>query len=358
MSKKKLAQIIAVCIIAIIVIVVITMLSPTPSEHTPAVLVTRNCTNIAMTSLEAQGEVTNGGGATITRRGFYYGAGLLYELEFDGINAQVVLPEGSQPTGPFTVAIRCKPTSWDHTAYPMLFGGYGLVGYADNLSGIAITRCYDTNTGLDELFFDVADGTNEARRTINPPISDIAPVGQWSFIVLTNSGVAEPGGLKLYRNSAVLIDSTTGAETVRWLSNYSALGYIGTARGCFKGIISEVLIYDRALSKAEIKALYDGQDVTGGLRGFWKLDEGSGDTVYDSSGNNNHGSLEGNIRWVLDDWDLTGGDSVYETGKFGTGTYSLNITGLEPDTWYRIMAFAENKLGISYGNVVSCKTLK
>jgi hypothetical protein len=53
-----------------------------------------------------------------------------------------------------------------------------------------------------------------------------------------------------------------------------------------------------------------------------------------------------------------GGDIVDETGNFGTGTYSLAITDLEPDTWYRIMAFAENELGIGCGDVVTCKTLK
>lgn len=356
MSKKKLALIISVCIIAIIIIVVVTTLSPTPTSK--PMLVTHNCTDHTTTSIKAQGEVTDDGGS-ITRRGFYYGKGLLYGLEFDGVDDQVILPEGSRPTGAFTLAIWCKPTSWDYADCPMLFGGYGLVNYADNLSGIAIIRYYDDQTGLDELFFDVADEAHEARRTIRAPINNIAPAEEWSFIVLTNSGVAEPEGLKLYRNSAVLIDSTTGAERVQWSGNHSALGFNSTiARESFKGIINEVRIYGRALTKAEIKSLYDGQGVTGDLRGFWKLDEGSGDTAYDSSGNGNDGSLTGDPEWVFADRDLTGGDIVYETGKFGTGAYSLNITGLEPDTWYRIMAFAENKLGISYGNVVSCETLE
>jgi hypothetical protein len=172
--------------------------------------------------------------------------------------------------------------------------------YADGLSGIAITRyyhTYQTNTSIDELHFDVADGAHEARRTIYSPIDRIAPAGEWSFIVLVNSGVAEPEGLKLYRNSAVLIGSTTGVETVRWLGNHTALGYIGTARGCFKGRISEVRIYDRALNETEIKALYNGQNVVGNLRAYWKLDEGSGDIAYDSSGNGNNGLLKNGPVW-------------------------------------------------------------
>ena len=352
MSKKKLARIIVVCIIAIIIIVVITILSP-PPEPT---LVTHNCTDLTMTSLKAQGEVTDDGAAAITRWGFYYCADLIYYgLEFDGIDDQVVLPAGSRPTGAFTLAIWCKPTDWTHTISPQLFGGRGLRSYADGLSGITITRYYDAKTATDKLYFDVADEANAARRTIAPLIANIAPVGEWSFIVLTNSGLAEAEGLKLWKNSAVLVGNTTGAETVRWLDNFCRLGCNDT--NCFKGIVGEVRIYDRALNATGIKALYNGQDVTRDLGGLWKLDEDSGDTAYDSSGNENHGSIQG-PEWVLPDWDLTGvGDTVYATGNFGTGTYSLDITGLEPDTWYRIMAFAKNELGIGYGKVVICKTL-
>jgi len=350
MSKKKLAKIIGVCTIAISIIVVITIL-PSCDSATPSkpILVTNQCTNITTTSLKAQGEVTDAGGG-ITRRGFYYDTGPFYGLEFDGINDRVVLPEGSRPTGAFTLAIWCKPTDWEHATYPMLFGGRGLRLYEDGLSGITITRYYDAGTATDRLYFDVADEANEERRIINPLISNIAPAGEWSFIVLTNSGVAEAGGLKLYRNSAVPVGNTTGAATVRWLDNYCRLGNNST-EWAYKGIVGEVRIYDRALDATEIQTLYNGQDVTGNLRGFWKLDEGLGDIAYDSSGNNNHGSLINGPVWFI------GGDIVDETGNFGTGTYSLDITDLEPDTSYWIRAFGENESGIGYGNVVSGKTL-
>lgn len=35
-----------------------------------------------------------------------------------------------------------------------------------------------------------------------------------------------------------------------------------------------------------------------GLVGYWKFDEGSGDTAGDSSGHNNHGTLKGDPQWV------------------------------------------------------------
>jgi hypothetical protein len=339
-------------IIALLLLCTLVACAGAGTPTSKPMVVTLSCTDTAMTSLKVQGQVTGGG--AITRRGFYYDTDPLYGLEFDGIDDQVVLPAGSQPTGAFTLAIWCKPTSWDHAAYPGLFGGVGLQSYeGGGLSGIAITRYYDATTATDKLVFDVADGTNAARRKIAPLITKIAPPGKWSFIVLTNSGVAEPGGLKLYRNSAIPVGNTTGAASVRWSENQTTLGNSGWySKGYFKGIIGEVRIYDRALNTAEITALYNGQDVTGDLRGYWKLDEGAGTKAYDSSGNNNDGTLVKGPVWY------TGGDIADETGNFGTGIYSLNITGLESNTWYRIMAFAENALGTGYGEVVTCSTLK
>jgi len=48
--------------------------------------------------------------------------------------------------------------------------------------------------------------------------------------------------------------------------------------------------------------------------------------------------------------------SVSETGDFTTGTYSLPITGLSPNTTYYIRAFATNLEGTGYGDWVSFDT--
>jgi len=49
--------------------------------------------------------------------------------------------------------------------------------------------------------------------------------------------------------------------------------------------------------------------------------------------------------------------SVSETGTFGTGTYSLNITGLYAGTTYYVRAFAKNSRGTAYGSWLSFTTL-
>ncbi|MCX6759687.1 MAG: fibronectin type III domain-containing protein [Candidatus Nealsonbacteria bacterium] len=48
--------------------------------------------------------------------------------------------------------------------------------------------------------------------------------------------------------------------------------------------------------------------------------------------------------------------SVSETGSFGEGAYSLNLTNLEPNTTYYVRAHATNGKGTSYGSYVSFTT--
>jgi len=56
--------------------------------------------------------------------------------------------------------------------------------------------------------------------------------------------------------------------------------------------------------------------------------------------------------------DPTVSDSVaYDDGNFGTGAFTKSITGLTPNTSYRVRAYAVNSAGTSYGTTVDVKTL-
>ena len=85
-------------------------------------------------------------------------------------------------------------------------------------------------------------------------------------------------------------------------------------------------------------------------------------TSFKASGNvTDTGSLDISRRGFCYLRNITGtptmSDSVvYEEGEFEAGEYSLNVTGLGTARNYRVRAFAENMLGISYGNTVSCTT--
>jgi hypothetical protein len=57
--------------------------------------------------------------------------------------------------------------------------------------------------------------------------------------------------------------------------------------------------------------------------------------------------------------DPTTSDSVaYDDGSFGTGAFTKSITGLSPNTSYRVRAYAVNSAGTSYGTTVQVTTLK
>jgi len=48
---------------------------------------------------------------------------------------------------------------------------------------------------------------------------------------------------------------------------------------------------------------------------------------------------------------------VYDDGSFSTGAFNKSITGLTPNTSYRVRAYAVNSAGTSYGSTVDVKTL-
>jgi len=79
----------------------------------------------------------------------------------------------------------------------------------------------------------------------------------------------------------------------------------GEASYGWKGKIDEVRLYNRALSATEIKQLYE---YAPSQLAYWKLDEGSGSSINDSSGNSKNGTLG------------TGNSSpTWTVGRYGNG---------------------------------------
>jgi len=65
------------------------------------------------------------------------------------------------------------------------------------------------------------------------------------------------------------------------------------------GCIDEVMIFNRALSRQEIRALSDEDPeiIFPALVGFWRFNEGKGEVAHDRSENRNHGQLIGRPTW-------------------------------------------------------------
>lgn len=114
-----------------------------------------------------------------------------------------------------------------------------------------------------------------------------------------------------------------------------------TAANFFDGHIDEARVYSRALSASEIKALYEW---TPGPAGYWKFDEMTGTTAFDSSGGSRNATItDGGVvgRWDTGKYggayDMRGGDttvdlmplsSTLNLGTKNTITFWANFTSI------------------------------
>ncbi len=138
---------------------------------------------------------------------------------------------------------------------------------------------------------------NNQAVTVGASATYAITAGSWYHIVGTYDGQ----NLKIYVNGN-LAGST--AYTGGIGSNSSNLAIGGTSGVyLFDGKLDDARIYNRALSPAEVSQLYNWAP---GPVGYWKMDEGSGTTISDSSVNSYTSSA------------FTG-NTAFTNGKYGKG---------------------------------------
>lgn len=173
--------------------------------------------------------------------------------------------------------------------------------------------------------------------------SGTVPLNQWSHVVVTFDRDSTSNTPTFYVNgspvsSGVVVDAGSSASCGTFFEGTDAAFdfYIGQrvdGNRTFDGYIDDVRLYDRALVASEVFTLYQ-QAQNYGLVGHWKLDETSGTSVADSSGNGNTGTFSGEAAVVsaagkidtalsFDGSDDYIGISDDETLDFGTGDFSF-----------------------------------
>jgi len=172
----------------------------------------------------------------------------------------------------------------------------GLVGYWNFDEGLGITA-YDlsgngSNGTLNgppswvkgkiegALSFDGVDDYVQA--TVSQSTTTVSfwmqsPGGAWQHII-NNNGTYYINGVRSSAAPSIYPIYFTG--TTLQIGKTGAAAY-------FSGLVDEVRIYNRVLTAEEVRYHYNH----GGPVGYWKFDEGSGTTTYDSSGNNNTGVI-------------------------------------------------------------------
>ena len=126
--------------------------------------------------------------------------------------------------------------------------------------------------------------------------------GQWQHVVV----IYDDGPMRFYYNGTEYVSTDTeGSHTSS--GTFTIGGNQTQAQNqinYYRGLIDEVAVWDEALSASEITALYNsgaGLDASSNsgdytsssnLVGYFKMNEGSGTTISDSSGNGASGTLE------------------------------------------------------------------
>jgi len=207
-------------------------------------------------------------------------------LSFDGSNDYASMPQEGmlyqENSATISGWFKTTDTSGAIIAQYSMSGNYG---YKLNISDSKVKACFGTaSASCNHTNFDVAYDTN---------VND----GNWHHAVITYEGsvvVLYVDGIE--RSSA----PRTGVITYyRTYGNVvGSMGYITggnlniQGNGYLNGQVDDLRIYNRNLSLAEVRDLYNGNDVDDtGLKARWNFNEGSGTTIYDASGNGKNGTL-------------------------------------------------------------------
>lgn len=209
---------------------------------------------------------------------------------FDGTGDSVLIGDPSSGaldfgTGDFTLS------SWFYvsslpSAYKSIInkGAVGAVGY-----GLTIS---DDNKLSGSI--QATGGTNQHAKSVTA-----ITAGSWQHATVV---FKRNDKIYIYINGNLNNSVSYGAGNTGSVDNsvdFRLGSYSNGTEFPFNGLIDEARIYNRALSPNEVKQLYNWAP---GPVAHWKMDEGSGATAFDQSGNGLDGSITG---------------AIYKNGKLG-----------------------------------------
>ena len=151
-----------------------------------------------------------------------------------------------------------------------------------------------------------------------------------------------------------------------WNHSWKAYG------GGFNGNISEVGIFNKALTHAEIAAIHSGKldlrkdygayKTSGNLIGYWKLDEGSGSAAKDYSGHN--GIVHGSPKWSDGTAAATSATTTTASGSSTDTSLPITLQGAKKSDGssisIKITSLSSDKktLGLTIGTGSSAAKIK
>ncbi|MBI1895114.1 MAG: putative Ig domain-containing protein [Acidobacteria bacterium] len=173
-------------------------------------------------------------------------------FSFDGVDDTVSVPNSAtlNPTGGITITAWIRPLG-TVTSLPSPNSVRTIVSKPAGLSWSSPYASYDLRIRGAEESQQLEFWTNDFSRELNSTVS--IPVGVWTFVAATYDGASE----KIYLNGALNASRAVSGAIVPSAENLVIGSRSLTAPGeFFTGNIDEVDIYSRALTAAEIAAIY------------------------------------------------------------------------------------------------------
>ena len=271
-------------------------------------------------------------------------------LDFDGTNDYVVIKDHSSLNSDSTITVEAWINAdgygsniYDNSIFCKHAWGRGNQGY--------VLRCGDNG----KLSFNFADANNNWKEAIS---SSLMKAGIWYHVAGTYDGDT----ISLYINGELVetsLVSSTISPTTGLTARIGDLAYGGGRQ--FDGKIDDVRVWSTALDGSTIqdwmcRRVTKDHPNYSNLAGYWKLDEDSGTTASDESGNGLNGTLTNGpgITFsgaTIGDFSAHtyGGTSVSLTSKYGDVMDISDITR-SPDYFHIVVDYNKSGQGLSNGN--------
>ena len=219
-------------------------------------------------------------------------------LDFDGSNDYVTLPDFSYLDDmSFSAWFKIDSRNYWERIFDFGRGGSGDI-FLSTMGG-------RTNGNLELTIHPFG-----ATYTINPGIT--CDDGEWHHVVFTYDKGGS--GMVLY------IDGQNVGSNSYNTHSFSDFGggqnfYLGKANWndpYYDGKMEDVGLFNKALSASEVTSIYNGgsnfnlntnndnYNSSANLIGYWRMDEGVGNTLYDDSGNENHATIFNGPNWLTE----------------------------------------------------------
>ncbi|KAB2834967.1 MAG: hypothetical protein F9K48_05245, partial [Candidatus Brocadia sp.] len=221
-------------------------------------------------------------------------------LSFDGVNDYVTIP--CMNNGEVSVSAWFYKNANDKRRNDAIFSGFRSHSNLKLWQGLELRFPAGAPDTLEFVLVTQDGSGKKTARTTRQNL--LNAVGSWYHAVGTYNKTT--GQQRLYVNGELVKNVThpTGNMVVP-LAFYPdmMIGHSRVNTGYFNGVIDDVRLYSRAITDQEVKNLYNA--FTSELQAQYNLDEGMGKIAGDSSGNGNHGRINGGAKWT--------------TGRYGGG---------------------------------------